>query len=74
MAETPKTLLVRLHALRLARRHWSIVPQNVALAAQAIAMLLSGALAGVFSLPIAVLANELSEFVVIGSGLRMLRG
>lgn len=32
-----------------------------------------GAVAGFFSLPIAVLGHEISEFVVIGSGLRMLR-
>ena len=30
-------------------------------------------LAGAFTLPVAVLAHEVSEFVVIGSGLRMLR-
>ena len=61
------------YALRLARRHRSIVRQNVALSALVIAVLVSGALAGAFSLPVAVLAHELSEFVVIGSGLRMLR-
>jgi len=30
--------------------------------------------AGIFTLPVAVLGHELSELVVIGSGLRMLRG
>ena len=29
--------------------------------------------AGAFNLPIAVLGHEISEFTVIGSGLRMLR-
>ena len=32
-----------------------------------------GAVAGVFSLPVAVLVHEISEFIVIGSGLRLLR-
>jgi cation transport ATPase len=31
-------------------------------------------LAGLFTLPVAVLGHEISEFIVIGSGLRMLRG
>ena len=35
--------------------------------------LVVGAVVGAFSLPIAVLGHEISEFVVIGSGLRMLR-
>ena len=38
-----------------------------------ISVLVAGALAGAFNLPIAVLGRELSEFLVIGSGLRMLR-
>ena len=32
-----------------------------------------GAVAGAFSLPVAVLVHEISEFIVVGSGLRMLR-
>jgi cation transport ATPase len=38
-----------------------------------VAALVAGALAGALSLPVVVLANEISEFVVVGSGLRMLR-
>ena len=61
------------YALRLARRNQSVVNQNLALSAVVIGALVVGALAGVFTLPIAVLGHEISEFVVIGSGLRMLR-
>jgi heavy metal translocating P-type ATPase len=61
------------YALKLARRNQSVVHQNLALSALVIAVLVAGALIGAFTLPIAVLAHELSEFVVIGSGLRMLR-
>ena len=61
------------YALRLARRNQSVVNQNLALSAIVIGVLVIGAVAGVFSLPIAVLVHEISEFIVIGSGLRMLR-
>ena len=61
------------YALKLAKRNQSVVTQNLALSAIVIGSLVVGAVAGVFSLPIAVLGHELSEFVVIGSGLRMLR-
>ncbi len=60
-------------ALRLARRNQRIVQQNLALSAVVIGALVVAAIAGALSLPIAVLAHEISEFVVIGSGLRMLR-
>lgn len=62
------------YALKLARRNQSVVKQNLGLSAVVIGALVIGAVAGVFTLPIAVLGHELSEFVVIGSGLRMLRG
>ncbi len=62
------------YALRLARRTQGVVNQNLALSAAVIGALVVGAIAGVFTLPIAVLGHEISEFVVIGSGLRMLRG
>ncbi len=62
------------YALRLARRTHSVVRQNLVLSALVIGALVAGALAGAFSLPVAVMGHELSEFVVIGSGLRMLRG
>lgn len=61
------------YALKLAKRNQAVVTQNLALSAIVIGSLVVGAVAGVFSLPIAVLGHELSEFVVIGSGLRMLR-
>ena len=60
-------------ALRLARRNQRVVRQNLALSAVVIGALIVAALAGALSLPVAVLAHEISEFVVIGSGLRMLR-
>ncbi len=62
------------YALQLARRNQRIVNQNLLLSALVIGTLVIGAIAGVFSLPVAVLVHELSEFVVIGSGLRMLKG
>jgi Cd2+/Zn2+-exporting ATPase len=61
------------YALRLAKRNQSVVNQNLALSAVVIGALVVGAVGGWFTLPIAVLAHEISEFVVIGSGLRMLR-
>ena len=62
------------YALQLARRNRSVVQQNLALSAVVISALVIGAIAGAFTLPIAVLGHEISEFIVIGSGLRMLRG
>lgn len=61
------------YALRLAKRNQRVVNQNLALSAIVIGALVIGAVAGVFTLPIAVLGHEISEFLVIGSGLRMLR-
>ena len=61
------------YALRLAKRNQKIVRQNIALSAVVISVLVVGAVAGAFSLPIAVLGHEISEFIVIGNGLRMLR-
>jgi Cd2+/Zn2+-exporting ATPase len=61
------------YAMRLARRNQSVVNQNLALSAVVIGALVLGAVGGFFTLPIAVLGHEISEFVVIGSGLRMLR-
>jgi Cd2+/Zn2+-exporting ATPase len=62
------------YALRLARRSQAVVRQNLALSALVISVLVVAAVAGIFTLPVAVLGHELSEFVVIGNGLRMLRG
>lgn len=61
------------YALRLGRRSRSVVTQNLILSMVVIGALVIGAIAGSFSLPITVLAHEISEFVVIASGLRMLR-
>lgn len=61
------------YALTLARRTQRVVRQNLALSAVVIGILVVGAIAGAFNLPIAVLGHEISEFIVIGSGLRMLR-
>jgi Cd2+/Zn2+-exporting ATPase len=61
------------YALNLARRNQRVVNQNLALSAVVIGALVIGAVAGTLTLPAAVLAHEISEFVVIGSGLRMLR-
>lgn len=61
------------YLIRFSRRNWSIIRQNLMLSVLVIGSLVIGAVMGVFSLPIAVLAHEVSEFVVIASGLRMLR-
>ena len=61
------------YAVTLAKRNQRVVNQNLALSAVVIAVLVIGAVAGVFTLPVAVLGHEISEFIVIGSGLRMLR-
>jgi heavy metal translocating P-type ATPase len=61
------------YALHLAKRNQRIVRQNLVLSAVVIAVLVVGAVSGVFTLPIAVLGHEISEFIVIGNGLRMLR-
>ena len=61
------------YALRLARRSQRVVQQNLALSVIVISILVVGAVAGWLSLPAAVLGHEISEFVVIGSGRRMLR-
>ncbi len=61
------------YARQLATRTQRVVRQNLALSAVVIAVLVAGAIAGVFALPAAVIAHEVSEFIVIGSGLRLLR-
>ncbi len=62
------------YALQLARRNQAIVRQNLALATVVITALVIGAVSGAFTLPVAVLGHEISEFIVIGNGLRMLKG
>ncbi len=61
------------YALKLARRNQRVAGQNIVLAAVVITVLVIGAVAGAFTLPIAVLGHEISEFVVIASGLRMMK-
>lgn len=61
------------YALKLARRNQRIVRQNLALSAVVVSVLVVGAVFGSFTLPVAVLGHEISEFLVIGNGLRMLR-
>ena len=61
------------YALQLAKRNRAVVNQNLALSALVIGVLVIGAVAGLLTLPIAVLGHEISEFIVIASGLRMLK-
>ncbi len=61
-------------ALRLAHRNQTVVRQNLVLSTLVITGLVIGALTGLFSLTTAVIGHEISEFLVIASGLRMLRG
>jgi Cd2+/Zn2+-exporting ATPase len=61
------------YALRLAQRNQRIVRQNLALSVLVIGVLVVGAVVGAFGLPVAVVGHEVSEFIVIASGLRMLR-
>jgi len=49
------------------------VRQNLARSTVVIGLLVADAVAGAFNLPIAVLGHEVSEFIVIGSGSRVLR-
>ena len=62
------------YALALAQRSQRIVKQNLLLSALVIGVLVVGAIGGWFSLPVAVLSHEISEYFVIANGLRMLRG
>jgi len=57
-----------LEALRLARRNQGIIQQNLGFSGLVIGTLIIAAVAGALSLPIAVLAHEIGEIVVIGSG------
>ena len=61
------------YARQLATRSQRIVRQNLVLSVLVISVLVVGAIAGMFSLTAAVIGHEISEFVVIGSGLRLLR-
>jgi P-type E1-E2 ATPase len=61
------------YAIKLARRNQSVVRQNLALSIAVIVVFVVGAVLGKFTLPMAVIGHEVSEFIVIASGLRMLR-
>ncbi len=60
-------------ALDIGRRTRRVVHQNLMLGIGILVLLVPGALAGLFALPIAVLAHELSELVVILNGTRLAR-
>ncbi|HRW03488.1 MAG TPA: cation-translocating P-type ATPase [Caldilineaceae bacterium] len=62
------------YAITLAKRNQRVVNQNLVLSTLVISVLVIGAIGGFFTLPVAVVGHEISEFIVIGSGLRMLRG
>ncbi|MDQ7063678.1 MAG: hypothetical protein Q9P90_05455 [candidate division KSB1 bacterium] len=55
----------------MSRKARRIIRQNLWLSVAVISVLMAGALTGTLSLPLAVLGHELSEFAVIGNGLRM---
>ncbi len=61
------------YLIHFSHRNWRIIQQNLMLSVLVIGSLVIGAIAGVFTLPVAVLAHEASEFIVIASGLRMLK-
>ena len=60
------------YALKLAHQNQSIVAQNLVFSTIIIGALVIGAVAGILSLPVAVLGHEVGEFIVIANGLRML--
>lgn len=60
-------------AIQTGRRTRRIVAQNLALSLVILVALVPAALVGVIGLPVAVLAHELSELVVILNGTRMAR-
>ncbi|HEU4997288.1 MAG TPA: heavy metal translocating P-type ATPase, partial [Gemmatimonadaceae bacterium] len=61
------------YALQLAKRSQRVVRQNLFLSVLVIGVFVTGAVFGWLNLPGAVIGHEVSEFVVIASGLRMLR-
>ncbi|MGX6637394.1 heavy metal translocating P-type ATPase [Legionella pneumophila] len=61
------------YLIAFSRRTWNIILQNLGLSIIVISSLVVGAVTGYFTLPIAVLAHEISELIVIASGLRMLK-
>ena len=61
------------YLFEFSQRTWRVIRQNLVLSITVIAMLAITALTGVLSLPVAILAHEISEFIIIASGLRLLR-
>lgn len=61
-------------AIELGRRTRTIVKQNLGLSLAILVVLVPGALFGLLTLPVAVLAHELTELAVILNGARMARG
>lgn len=61
------------YLMRFSHRTWRVIRQNITLSIIVISGLAITALTGALSLPVAVLVHEISEFVVIASGLRLLR-
>ncbi len=61
------------YLMSFSHRTWGVIRQNLALSIVVIAVLSLGAIGGFFTLPVAVLAHEVSELLVISNGLRMLR-
>jgi Cd2+/Zn2+-exporting ATPase len=61
------------HSLRLAKRARRVVTQNLVLSMIVITGLVIGSIFGGFTLPIAVVAHELSELLVITNGLRLMK-
>ncbi len=61
------------YLIQFSHRNWRVIQQNLILSALVISLLIVGAISGLLTLPLAVLAHEISEFIVIGSGLRMLK-
>ena len=60
------------YLMQFSQRTWRVIRQNIALSIIVISALAITALTGALSLPVAVLVHEISEFVVIASGLRLL--
>lgn len=61
------------YLVEFSRRTQNIILQNLVLSVIVISTLVVGAVSGYFTLPIAVLTHEISEIIVIASGLRMLK-
>jgi len=61
------------YALDLSKRNQVIVRQNLLLSILIISVLSVGAVFGLLTLPMAVIGHEVSEILVIGNGMRMLR-